>query len=153
MTDLKILRQIVKMMVDHGLTEVDLEDQGEKIKLKRGPGGDVQFLTPAPGSPETSAIPAAAAQTPADTSGASGGGDDEAVISPMVGTFYAASSPDVDAFVKVGDRVTSDTVVCIIEAMKVFNEIKAECSGTITEVLVESGQAVEFDQPLFKIKS
>ena len=70
----------------------------------------------------------------------------------MVGSFYTASSPDAEAFVKVGDRVSPDTVVCIVEAMKVFNEIKAEISGTVSEILVSSGDAVEFGQALFKVK-
>ncbi|MFW6032924.1 MAG: acetyl-CoA carboxylase biotin carboxyl carrier protein, partial [Phycisphaeraceae bacterium] len=73
------------------------------------------------------------------------------IDSPMVGTFYSSPTPDAKAFVAVGDTVEPDTVVCIIEAMKVFNEIKAETSGTITKVLVENGQAVEFGQPLFEI--
>ena len=153
MTDLKALKQIVKMMVDHGLTEVDLESDGEKLKLKRGVGGEVIYAAPPVGQASQAAAPAAASPAPApsgeaDDDGAAGGG---AVVSPMVGTFYAASSPDDDAFVKVGDKVKADTVVCIIEAMKVFNEIKAEVSGTITEVLVSNGDPVEFDQPLFRI--
>ncbi len=154
MTDLKVLRQIVKMMVDHGLTEVDLEAEGEKIKLKRGPGGDVQLVAPAAppaGAPAPSAAPAAAPAEPAD-SGDDDGGSGETIDSPMVGTFYSAGSPDADAFVKVGDTISPDTVVCIIEAMKVFNEIKAEASGTVAEVMVTSGQAVEFGQPLFRLK-
>ena len=150
MTDLKALKQIVKMMVDHGLTEVDLESEGERLKLKRGGSGDVVYAAaPAPAAIEAPTSQAAATAPPTDAAAeaASGG----AVVSPMVGTFYAASSPDADAFVQVGDRVEANTVVCIIEAMKVFNEIKAEVSGTITEVLVGNGDAVEFDQPLFRI--
>ncbi len=155
MTDLKALRQIVKMMVDNGLTEVDLEADGEKIKLKRGPGGEIQYVTPtpsaAPVAPSPGAAPAAsAAPTDDDDAGDAGGG--ETVDSPMVGTFYAAPSPDADNFVSVGDRVSPDTVVCIIEAMKVMNEIKAETAGTIAEVLIDNGQPVEFGQPLFRIQ-
>ena len=156
MTDLKTLRQLIKMMVDNELTEIDLEGEGEKVKLKRGPGGGAPAVSYAP-APAAAAAPAAAG-TPA---AAPAGGDDPAapaddglptIDSPMVGSFYTASSPDAEAFVKVGDRVSPDTVVCIVEAMKVFNEIKAETSGTITEILVSNGDAIEFGQPLFKIK-
>lgn len=157
MTDLKVLRQIVKMMVDHGLTEVDLEAEGEKIKLKRGPGGDIQYVTaPTPATPSAQPAPTGAPATPAsndaDATGGTDDGEGETVDSPMVGTFYSAASPDADAFVSVGDRVTADTVVCIIEAMKVMNEIKAEAAGTVSEVLVSNGDAVEFGQPLFRVK-
>lgn len=155
MTDLKALRQIVKMMVDNGLTEVDLEADGEKIKLKRGPGGEIQYVTPtpsaAPVAPSPGAAPAAsAAPTDDDDAGDAGGG--ETVDSPMVGTFYAAPSPDADNFVSVGDRVSPDTVVCIIEAMKVFNEIKAEKSGTVVSIEVGNASPVEYGQVLIKIR-
>lgn len=149
MTDLKILRQLIKMMVDNGLTEVELEDQGEKISLKRGAGGEVVHHAPAamPALSAAAPPPAASASTPADA-------DDEGipVTSPMVGSYYAAASPDADDFVKVGDKVTPDTVVCIIEAMKVFNEIKAEASGTVAEIKVANGDAVEFGQVLLVLK-
>ena len=153
MVDLKTLKLLVKLMTDNDLTELDIEGEGEKVKLKRGGNGgapSVQYL-PAPvaapqAAPATpAAAPAASAPAPADTSGPT-------INSPMVGTFYSAPSPDAKPFVSVGDRVTPDTVVCIIEAMKVFNEIKAETSGTIARIAVESGQAVEFGQPLFVIK-
>lgn len=158
MNDLKTIRQLIKMMVDNDLSEIDLEGEGEKIKLKRGQpggnasGGGVQYLP----APAQSAPPAAPATPGAggDDSGADADADDGLVTidSPMVGTFYTASSPDVDAFVSAGDSVSPDTVVCIVEAMKVFNEIKAEVSGKIVEVLVKNGDAVEFGQPLYKIK-
>lgn len=156
MNDLKTIRQLIKMMVDNDLSEIDLEGEGEKIKLKRGgPGGGasggVQYVQ-AP-----AAAPAPAAASPgadAAGTGATDQDDDSLVTidSPMVGSFYTASNPDADAFVDSGDSVKPDTVVCIIEAMKVFNEIKAEVSGTIVEVLVKNGDAVEFGQPLYKIK-
>ncbi|BAM04263.1 acetyl-CoA carboxylase biotin carboxyl carrier protein [Phycisphaera mikurensis] len=154
MTDLKILRQLIKMMVDNGLSEVDLEDQGEKIKLKRGGGGEVVQHVPAPPPAASAATGAGAAAAAPAASGPAADDDAEGtpVVSPMVGSFYAASSPDADDFVKVGDRVTPDTVVCIIEAMKVFNEIKAEASGTVAEIKVSNGDAVEFGQVLFVLK-
>ena len=155
MTDLKILRQLIKMMVDNGLSEVDLEDQGERIKLKRGGGGEVVQYAPPP-TPANAGSAAPTGPTPAAAAPAAPEADDDAdgtpVVSPMVGSFYAAASPDADDFVKVGDRVTADTVVCIIEAMKVFNEIKAEASGTVAEIKVSNGDAVEFGQVMFVLK-
>lgn len=160
MTDLKSLKELFKLMADHGLTEVDLEDpKGGKVKLRRGSSREVQAFQPqptgaqhvnagpAPTAPPAAATPSAPAETPSSTFGGNG----ETVKSPMVGTFYAAGSPEADAFVKVGDAITADTVVCIIEAMKVMNEIKAEVSGKVTEVLIENGQPVEFGQPLFRV--
>ncbi len=153
MVDLKTLKQLIKLMVDNDLTELDIQAEGGPVKLRRnsqGAGGAGVQLVPAavPGvvPAVAAAVPAAAAQAPAEED------NGETIDSPMVGTFYTASSPDAKAFANVGDRVDADTVVCIIEAMKVFNEIKAETSGTITKILVENGQAVEFDQPLYAIK-
>jgi acetyl-CoA carboxylase biotin carboxyl carrier protein len=156
MSDLKTIRQLIKMMVDNDISEIDLEGDGEKIKLKRGAPGSgappVGYL-PAPPS-----APAPAAPAGADAPAPDDGEDDDAhegtftIDSPMVGTFYTASSPDADAFISVGDRVKPDTVICIVEAMKVFNEIKAEASGKIVEVLVENGQSVEFGQPLYRVR-
>ncbi|MEM6458126.1 MAG: acetyl-CoA carboxylase biotin carboxyl carrier protein [Planctomycetota bacterium] len=160
MNDLKTIRQLIKMMVDNDLTEIDLEGDGEKIKLKRGtpPGsiasGGVSYV-PTPVAP----TPAAPAPTPSDAAGdrgdtSGGAADDDLVeiVSPMVGTFYTASNPDAEAFVSDGEAVKPDTVVCIVEAMKVFNEIKAECSGTIVETLVKNGDAVEYGQPLYRVR-
>jgi len=156
MTDLKTLKQLVKLMVDNDLTELDMEGENEKVRLKRG-GGEptVSYAAPPPA--------AAPAQPPQPAAPAPGDGGDntdenrsaetgETITSPMVGTFYAAPSPDAENFVKVGDRVGADTIVCLIEAMKVFNEIKAEQAGVIEKVLVETGQAVEYGEPLFQIK-
>lgn len=149
MVDLKTLKQLIKLMVDNDLTELDIQGEGGPIKLKRNSQGTVTHavapvMAPAVAATAVSAAPAAepvAVEPQGPT-----------IDSPMVGTFYSASSPDTPAFVGVGDRVDEDTVVCIVEAMKVFNEIKAETSGTIEKVLVENGQAVEFGQPLFVIK-
>ncbi|MEQ9454535.1 MAG: acetyl-CoA carboxylase biotin carboxyl carrier protein [Phycisphaeraceae bacterium] len=154
MTDLKTLRQLIRMMVENDLTEVDLQGEDGKIKLKRGPGDapTVQYAAPppaqtapAPAAASASGAPAAPAP-PAEESGLI------TVNSPMVGTFYASSSPDAPAFVRAGDKVSPDTVVCLLEAMKVFNEIKAEAAGTVTEILVSNGDAVEFGQPILKIR-
>ncbi len=156
MIDLKKLEKLIALMVDNDLNLIDLADEKEQVTLKRGAeGGPVQYVqapqASAPSAPAPATAPAAAAP-------AAGGGDEPAaaptgktIDSPMVGTFYTASSPDSADFVKVGDKVTADTVVCIVEAMKVFNEIKAEQAGTVKRVLVNNGDAVEFGQPLFEL--
>ncbi len=159
MIDLKQLKSLIKLMVDNGLTEVDLQDpKGEHVKLKRG-GDPVQYIAAppqpnyahAPGPALASSHPAAPGPAPAPAAAPK---DDGllTVTSPMVGTFYTASSPDAAPFVQVGDRISPESVVCIVEAMKVFNEIKAEVTGTIHSILVSTGQPVEFGQPLFKVK-
>ena len=134
------------------LSEFEFEEEGFKLRLSRkGPGAPTQIAyapapavaAPAPAAPATGA-PAAA---PVEEKGIS------IVKSPMVGTFYSASSPESPAFAKIGTKVGDDSIVCIIEAMKVMNEITAEMSGTITEVLVENGEAIEYGQPLFKVKT
>jgi len=151
MIDIKKLKQLIGLMVDNDLTEMDLEGDGEKVHLFRGPRGPVQVAPPAPATP-------APPPAPAPTAPALGGDAEPAapsgptIDSPMVGTFYLAASPDAAPFVGVGDSVDDDSVVCIIEAMKVFNEIKAEKAGTIAEVLVSNGDAVDFGQPLFRLK-
>ena len=126
MIDLKTLKQLVKLMADNNLTDLDLEDGGEKVKLRRqGEAPDVQYVA----APAAAPAPAASA-APAPP---------------------AASAPATESAVAAGDHVDADTVVCIIEAMKVFNEIKAEKSGTIRKILVENGQAVEFGQAILEI--
>ncbi len=155
MIDIRKLKELVKLMVENDLTELDLQDKEETVALRRGQPGTVYASQPvvhaAPAGLPAQAAPASS--TSGDTSDA-GDADDGliAIESPMVGTFYSAPNPDSDNFVKVGDSVSSDTVVCLVEAMKVFNEIKAETSGTIAKCLVESGQAVEFGQKLFLVK-
>lgn len=155
MPDLKILKQLVRLMQEADLTELDIEQEGEKIKLKRGsaPAGAVYNAVPVAAPVATlSPAPAPQAATPAAPAAAVAEAVGPTINSPMVGTYYSAGSPDAKPFVNVGDKVGPDTVVCIIEAMKVFNEIKAETSGTVQKVLVQNGQAVEFGQPLFVIK-
>lgn len=141
------LRQLVEMMESHGLSEISLQTGETKWKLRRGP--EVVPGLPAAYSPPTA--PPAAVPTepapPAPAPAASG----VFIKSPTVGTFYSASSPDDPPFVTVGTRVQPDTVVCLVEAMKVFNQIPAEVSGVIAEVLVNNGDSVEFGQPLFRI--
>jgi acetyl-CoA carboxylase biotin carboxyl carrier protein len=149
MMDLKTLRQLIKLMKDNDLSELDLRDKDEQVTLKRG-SSEVVHHAP----PQIMQVPAAVAAAAPGSAGETPKADDglAKINSPMVGTFYAAPSPDAEAFVKVGARVDADTVVCIIEAMKVFNEIKAETTGTIEKILVSTGQAVEYGQTLFLVK-
>jgi acetyl-CoA carboxylase biotin carboxyl carrier protein len=153
--DVGLLEQIVKLMAANDLNTVDVRDGAQRVILKRG--------AVAAGSASPGFFTAVhAAPAPAHSAAPSSGGaspqaakvDDGlvAIKSPMVGTFYSASSPDAKPFVQVGSTVDEETDVCIIEAMKVFNNIKAECRGTITKVLVSNGQTVEFGQELFLVK-
>lgn len=154
--DLDKLKQLVEMMESHGLTEVHLRRGDEQWRLRRGPEVvqvPQQYAMPAPmHAPAAIAAPAAA---PASSAPAAAPAADAGLIdikSPTVGTFYAAPSPGEPAFVSVGSVVTPETIVCLLEAMKVFNQIPAEVSGTITAILVKSGDAIEFGQPLFRVK-
>ena len=155
MIDIRKLKELVRLMVENELTEIDLRDQEEKVTIKRG-DNDAPVVSQAPMMYNAPA-PAAAAPAPAPAaapSGDSGGADAGliAVESPMVGTFYSKPNPDSDNFVSVGTEIGSDTVVCLVEAMKVFNEIKAGQSGSIAKICVNDGDAVEFGQTLFLIK-
>jgi len=143
--DLKDIKAIVDLMEKNGLTAFEMERGGFRIALSKGAvAGPAVSYAPAPVAAPASAAAPAEAPAPA----ASG----KEIPSPMVGTFYTAPSPESPPFVKVGQKVTPDTVVAIIEAMKVMNEIKAEVSGTITEVAAENGQPVQFGQALFRYK-
>ncbi|MGB0289765.1 MAG: acetyl-CoA carboxylase biotin carboxyl carrier protein [Opitutales bacterium] len=146
--DLKAIKQVIDLMKRSELSEFELEEEGFKLRLSRKSGEFVpQILQAAPVA--QAAAPAPAAETPAPLGDEPG---TSVVKSPMVGTFYRSPSPDSPAFVDVGAKISEDSVVCIIEAMKVMNEIQAEIKGTITEILVENGDAIEFGQPLFKVK-
>ncbi|MBK1877930.1 acetyl-CoA carboxylase biotin carboxyl carrier protein [Pelagicoccus mobilis] len=154
--DIKEIKQIVDLMKRSDLTEFAVEEENFKLQIKRATETQAQpqivsYAAPAPAAPAPAA-PAAPA-TPAPAAPTAPAADDNAtyVTSPMVGTFYSAPSPDSPAFAKVGDSVKEDSVVCIIEAMKIMNEIQAEVSGKIAEVLVENGQPVEFGQKLFRL--
>jgi acetyl-CoA carboxylase biotin carboxyl carrier protein len=143
--DIEEIKQLVQLMVDNDLSELSMTDGERRIALKRGPsglpviaGGAVPAIAaPAP-------VPAGAPQAAAETL--------LEIKSPMVGTFYAAPSPDSDAYVSVGSAVSDDTVVCVVEAMKVMNEIKAECAGVVVEVCVKNAQPVEYGQVLFRVR-
>jgi acetyl-CoA carboxylase biotin carboxyl carrier protein len=147
--DVQLIGKIVDLMVDRDLSEVELRDGDKHVVIKRSLPQVVATAMPVPLAP---AGPHAAVS--------SGGGaavkavDDglATIRSPMVGTYYGSPDPDSAAFVKIGDAVSADSVVCIIEAMKVFNEIKADVSGTIEQILVKNEQPVEFGQPLFLVR-
>jgi len=149
--DVRKIRRLVELMNEHDLGEVDLRQGDQRIRLRRGQEPVVTMVAPPVAA---HAAPAAAAPA-ADDSSAPPAEDPNAtyIVSPMVGTFYSASNPEEPPFVKVGDQVGPDSVVCILEAMKVFNEIPAECSGSIAAILVESGDAIEYGQKLFKIQT
>jgi acetyl-CoA carboxylase biotin carboxyl carrier protein len=151
MIDIRKLKELVRLMVENDLTELDLRDEQETVTVKR-PGLHVppQVVS----APVAYAAPAAHAAPAAAAASAPAAPAEQlpAIESPMVGTFYAAPGPDKTPFVTVGSKVGPDTTVCLIEAMKIFNEIKAETTGTVEEVLVKSGQAVEFGQKLFRIR-
>jgi acetyl-CoA carboxylase biotin carboxyl carrier protein len=152
--DLKDIKAIIDLMKKNSITEFELERQDSKIRLKRGlnggPSPSVQYEEPMslppsqPAVPVLSTLPVVAPQAVAT-------GEVE-IKSPMIGTFYRAPSPEANSYVEIGTEVNPDTVVCIIEAMKVMNEIKAEVKGVITQVLVENAKPVEFGQPLFKVR-
>jgi len=149
--DLKEIRSLVDLMKKNGIAVFKLERENFKITLKTNEAGQPVMhhsYQEAP-VPVHHAIPAATPKLPVSSDEFS---DLEEIVSPMVGTFYASPSPDSPAFVEVGKKVTPDTVVCIIEAMKVMNEVKAEKAGTIAEICGENGKPVQFGQPLFRLK-
>ena len=148
--DLKDIRAIIDLMKKNSISEFELERQDFKIKLKRGGAQVVQFDEP----PAMTSIPANQAQAaiPLTTTPSPAIGNELEIKSPMIGTFYRAPSPESANYVEVGSEVNADTVVCIIEAMKVMNEIKAEVRGVVTDILIDNAKPVEFGQPIFKIR-
>ena len=152
MMTIKEIEALGRMMKEYDLSELKVELKDCNVSLRRGEKTVAAPVVVAPAPVAAAPVaPAPAAAAPAAAKEAAAA-PARTIDSPLVGTFYRAASPDADAFVNVGDRVTADTVIAIIEAMKVMNEIKAEKSGVIKEVLVENGQPVEFGQPLFVIE-
>lgn len=155
--ELKDIKAIIDLMKRNDLSVFEMEKDGFKLKLQKGGGDQALAYAPAPmmappQAPAPSAAPVAAPETAAAAPAEKGGAGLKDITSPMVGTFYRAGSPDSPPFVDVGKAVTEDTVVCIIEAMKVMNEIKAETSGVIAEIVAENGKPVQFGQALFRVK-
>jgi acetyl-CoA carboxylase biotin carboxyl carrier protein len=152
--ELKDIKAVIDLMKKNDLSVFEMEKDGFKLKLQKGAGDQTVFTAP-PVSSTAPVSPAAPVTAPAS---AAPGPETEArgalkeILSPMVGTFYRASSPEAPPFVEVGKEVTEETVVCIIEAMKVMNEIKAETKGVIAEVVAEGGKPVQFGQVLFRVQ-
>ncbi len=152
--DVRKLRRLVELMKEHDLSEVDLQQGETRIQLRRSapsptgnasPGVAAMLYPPA--------VSPAAGPPPAPAAAPDAASDVVVIPSPMVGTFYAAPDPESPPYVKVGDHVGPETTVCIVEAMKVFNQIPAEVSGRIEAMLVENGESVEFGQPLFRVNT
>ncbi len=151
--DLKQIKKILDLIAESEVDEVSIEEGDFKIKVKKtGTVEQVTYTQPMPPAPAAAPQPAAPAASQETTSAPASAPIGDTVKSPIVGTFYEASSPDSDPFVKVGDKVSKGQTLCIIEAMKIMNEIEAEFGGTVQEVLVSNATPVEFDQPLFIIK-
>jgi acetyl-CoA carboxylase biotin carboxyl carrier protein len=152
--DLKEIKELIALMRKNDLSVFKMEKEGFKITLKKGTDFQpVITTTAAPvaisAAPATAAATVSTSDAPAESKETS---NLREITSPMVGTFYASPSPDAPAFATVGQEVTEDTVVCIIEAMKVMNEIKAECRGVIAEIVAENGKPVQYGQVLFKVR-
>lgn len=159
------IREIIKLVDSSSIDEFVYEVDGAKVKLKKNGVVVTETVAPkkevvapvvqqsAPAAPVAPAAPAKAEEAQAPTAPTANDPSLHKVVSPMVGTFYQAPNPDSPAYVKVGDKVGNETIVCIVEAMKLFNEIEAEVQGEIVEVLVKDGELVEYGQPLFLVKA
>jgi acetyl-CoA carboxylase biotin carboxyl carrier protein len=150
--DLKEIRQIIELMKRNDLSLFLLEREGFKIKLRKGVDFDAVPAAPAAPAVPAVPVPAAPAVAKAAEPAAAAVPAGTFITSPMVGTFYRSPGPGEKVFVSIGDTVDENTTVCIIEAMKVMNEIKAEKSGVITRIMVDDASAVQFDSPLFEIQ-
>ena len=166
MLKIQEIREIIKLIDQSSIEKFSYEVEGTKLVLKKGKGQQeaAPVVESAPSSKTIAAFPAPVlveTSAPATEAAPTAPIIEEAVqnpllheiTSPMVGTFYSASSPEVDAYVQSGDKVTGESIVCIVEAMKLFNEIEAEVSGEIVEILAKDGQLVEYGQPLFLVKT
>ena len=149
--DIKEIKAVIDLMKKHDLSVFEIEKEGFRLKLQRGAFSSESTIV-APGQTAVPSKPAASGIEPPPAAKSIETVPLKEIVSPMVGTFYRAASPDGLPFVEVGKAVTEDTVVCIIEAMKVMNEIKAETSGFIAEVLAENGKPVQFGQALFRVR-
>ena len=157
MIDIRKLKELVRLMTASDLTELDLRDKDEQVTIRRASPQAVPMVAAHQMPAMHVATPVASAAAPAPSAAAAPAAPAEdaglvAIESPMVGTFYASPGPDKPPFIAVGAQVGPTSTVCLVEAMKIFNEIKAERSGTVAKVLVKSGDAVEFGQPLFMIR-
>ena len=147
--DLDLIERLIRLLEESGIDQLEVEEEGLRVSLsKSAPGGVVYPASPppgvAPGTVEATAPAAAEPEQPKE--------EGQPIEAPMVGTFYHAPAPDAAPYIDVGDEITEDTVVCIVEAMKVMNEIKAGVSGTVSKILAQNATAVEYGQPLFLVK-
>lgn len=150
--DAKMVEYLVDLMARHDLSEIDLHEGDQRIRLRRGQMAPAVVTTAAP-TPAAAPHPAAAGPAPAAAAEpAKPARDLHEIKSPMVGTFYAKPAPDKPDYVGVGSRIKPDTVVCKLEAMKIFNDLTADCSGTVAEVCVKNGQPVDFGTVLFRVE-
>ena len=151
--NIKEIKEIINLMNENGLTEIEVEKEGLKLRLKKGPGGDIimESVPPQRIGPAATAAPAAPAAAPAEAPAGSGKKTVE-IKAPMVGTFYRSPSPESPAFVEINQNIEVGQVVCILEAMKLMNEIKADIKGRVVDILVDNAEPVEFGQPLFLIE-
>ena len=153
--DVRKIRRLVELMKEHDLNEIDLRQEDMRIQLRRGISADggvyPQVVMQPPQMAAPPVAPQAAAAANCETAAEEADDKYAVITSPMVGTFYSAADQEAAAFVKVGDHIGPETTVCIVEAMKVFNEIPAEVSGKIVSVVGKNGEPVEFGQPLFKV--
>lgn len=148
--DVRTVQALVALMTDHDLSEIDLREGMQRLRLRRG-STNVPVLTTAVAAPVAAAAPRAADPAPASAPAKPARNLLE-IKSETVGTFYSKPSPDAPPFVSVGSKISASTVVCLIEAMKLFNEVQAGCSGTVAEVCVDNGQPVEFGQVLYRVE-
>ena len=146
--DIKEIKTLIDLMKKNDLSVLEIEKEGFRINLQRGPSGQAAAVVPMMAAAKATTAPEIAPASPKTIETV----PLREIVSPMVGTFYRAASPDASPFVDVGKTVTEETVVCIIEAMKVMNEIKAETGGVIAEVVAENGKPVQFGQALFKVR-
>ena len=148
--DVQTVKYLVRLMGQHGLNEIDLREGDKRIRLLRGPR-EVTLPAPLPPIQAAPAAPPPPAAVPETARPVKAGKSLLEIKSPTPGTFYAAASPGAESFVRVGSKVMPSTVVCVIEAMKLFTEITADCTGVVAEVLVENQQPVEYNQVLFRV--
>ncbi|MFH0877506.1 MAG: acetyl-CoA carboxylase biotin carboxyl carrier protein [Candidatus Omnitrophota bacterium] len=156
--NIKEIKEMINLMNENNLTELEIEKDGNRIRLKKGPSGEIAleqlkdnstYSAPTVVYPATPRAAAPGKENPAEKSGVSKTAE---VKAPMVGTFYRAPSPETPAFVEIGQTIEIGQVICIIEAMKLMNEIKSEIRGKIVDILVDNAEPVEFGQPLFLIE-
>lgn len=149
--DIRKIKKLIELLEESGIAEIEIREGEESVRISRGQMAQtapVQYTVPAVAAPAATSAPAPAVQPAAAPAQAAG----TPIKSPMVGTFYRSASPTAKPFVEVGSSVKAGDTLCVVEAMKMFNQIEAETSGTITAILVENGQPVEYDQPLFIIE-